>query len=56
MTLGREGNTKVHFEYPAGVGVDPTGEKIYIADTENNRIQVFDSDGNHQMTFGKRGK
>jgi len=27
--------------------------KIYVADAYNNRIQIFDTEGNHKMTMGK---
>jgi tripartite motif-containing protein 71 len=35
-----------------GVGTDPSGN-VYVADTNNFRIQKFDSSGNFQRTWGK---
>ena len=37
------------------IAIDSIGDRIYVADTSNHRIQVFDSDGNHKLTFGSWG-
>jgi len=42
------------FSKPGGVAVDAEGN-LYVADTWNNRIQVFDADGHFISTFGKAG-
>lgn len=42
------------FSKPAGLAVDVEGN-LYVADAWNNRIQVFDADGNFISTFGKAG-
>jgi len=39
---------------PSNVAVDKDG-LIYVSDTMNNRIQVFDADGNFISMFGKHG-
>ncbi len=36
------------------MGADSSG-RIYVADFENHRIQVFDSDGRFLTAFGERG-
>jgi sugar lactone lactonase YvrE len=42
------------FSQPTNVAVDPDGN-LFVSDTWNNRIQVFDADGKFIRTFGKAG-
>ena len=42
------------FNEPYGMVVDQSG-RIYVADTGNNRISVFDGTGEHQLSFGSSG-
>jgi DNA-binding beta-propeller fold protein YncE len=42
------------FAKPTNVAVDKDGN-LYVSDTFNDRIQVFDADGNFIRTFGKNG-
>jgi len=42
------------FAKPTGVAVDPDGN-LYVCDTLNNRIEIFDADGKFVSTFGKAG-
>ena len=42
------------FGAPQGVAVDQEGE-VYVTDTLNNRVEIFDADGNFISTFGKNG-
>jgi DNA-binding beta-propeller fold protein YncE len=42
------------FARPSGVAVDRDGN-LYVADTLNNRIEIFDGDGKFVSAFGKAG-
>ena len=42
------------FGAPQGVAVDPDGN-VYVTDTLNNRVEIFDADGNFISLFGKHG-
>ncbi len=57
--IGRTGHnheltTPGDFSKPAGVAVDAEGN-LYVADTMNDRIEIFDADGLFISTFGKNG-
>lgn len=54
VTLGQEGREIGQFRQPSGVVVDEAG-RIYVADTYNHRIQVFDTHGHFLQTFGAEG-
>src|SRR6266511_4730412 len=45
MTWGSGGNGDGQFADHTSVAVDPTTNKVYVADPINSRVQVFDSDG-----------
>jgi len=38
---GTRGSADGSFNFPGGVAVSPTGTRVYVADTGNNRIQYF---------------
>lgn len=42
------------FGAPQGVAVDQDGN-VYVTDTLNNRVEIFDADGNFVSLFGKHG-
>lgn len=42
------------FRAPRGVAIDDRN-RIWVCDTDNNRVQVFDIDGSFQFAFGRRG-
>jgi len=50
MTIGRQGGGDGEFSDPQGVALDAAGN-IYVADTGNARVQVFDPQGSFLMTI-----
>lgn len=44
FTFGTFGEADEHLSYPSGICVDKKGF-VYVADTSNNRIQIFKEDG-----------
>ncbi|MEW5759598.1 MAG: DUF835 domain-containing protein [Candidatus Thermoplasmatota archaeon] len=53
---GEFGNDNSHFNYPHGVGIDNIEKRIYVGDTGNHRVQVFDMDGKYISTIGISGE
>ncbi len=53
-TLGAPGNGPGEFNEPRGLAVDGHGS-LYVADTKNSRIQVFDGNGQFVRQFGSQG-
>jgi len=54
-SIGKKGrNAASEFHYPTDVHF--TKSELYVADAYNNRIQVFDLEGNHLRTFGRPDK
>ena len=51
---GNLGNGDGEFFNPKGVAAGPDG-RIYVADTRNSRVQVFDASGNFLFAFGEQG-
>jgi tripartite motif-containing protein 71 len=54
--FGKQGNSEGHFIWPIGVAVNTLNNQILVADSNNHRIQVFESDGKFVKSFGKKGK
>ena len=54
-TVGRgKGSGPGEFLFPTYVSVDAQGN-LYVTDTLNSRVQLFDSGGNYVRNFGERG-
>src|SRR4029453_2871211 len=50
---GKRGTASGELSFPDAVWVDEQNDRLYIADTGNNRIQVWDRTGRFLRTFGK---
>ncbi len=54
QTWGSNGTADGQFTTPRSLAVGPDG-LIYVADSGNHRIQVFDAEGNFQFKWGSEG-
>uniref|UniRef100_A0A8R1DJD7 B box-type domain-containing protein n=2 Tax=Caenorhabditis japonica TaxID=281687 RepID=A0A8R1DJD7_CAEJA len=54
LTFGKEGSGDGELCRPWGICVDKRG-RVLVADRSNNRIQIFDKDGNFLAKFGTSG-
>jgi len=54
VNFGKKGKGAGEFHYPTDVQF--AHDKIYVADAYNHRVQVFDEDANHLLTFGEEEK
>lgn len=52
--IGRRGSEPGEFNFPTNLAVDGQG-RMYVADTLNFRVQIFDADGAFVKTFGTLG-
>lgn len=52
--FGERGTGKGQFNFPTNVALDRAG-RIYVTDTLNFRVQIFDADGKFVDTFGEQG-
>jgi sugar lactone lactonase YvrE len=46
------GDDNSHFDCPQGVAISPVNQDIYVVDTCNQRIQVFDNERVYKATLG----
>jgi tripartite motif-containing protein 71 len=51
---GDSGSANGQFHFPRGVAVD-AGGRVYVSDSGNHRIQVFDANGIYQFQWGDSG-
>jgi uncharacterized repeat protein (TIGR01451 family) len=54
LQFGTAGAGNGQLSHPCGVAVSSAGY-VYVADSSNNRIQIFDPAGNYIMQFGMTG-
>ena len=55
LSFGKEGSGDGMFTFPYGVAVSD-GDEIVVADSNNHRVQVFDSNGTFLRSFGHKGE
>lgn len=51
-TWGTHGSARGQFNLPTGIDVSNSTSQVFVADTDNHRIQVFDISGNYQFSWG----
>ena len=54
LTFGKKGSSVGMFDMPWGVAVTKQNE-IVVTDRNNNRLQIFSSNGTHLRSFGSNG-
>ena len=54
LQWGTEGSGDGQFSYPRGIATSPSGQ-VYVADTQNHRIERFGPTGNFLGTWGSQG-
>src|SRR4051794_21960611 len=54
FTFGSSGSGNGQFNAPWGVATDPNNN-VYVTDTNNQRVQIFDANGNFTGAFGSNG-
>ena len=54
-SFGRHGSEKGNFSDPRGIACDRSG-RVYVADTDNHRVQVFTAEGKLLRVVGKHGQ
>jgi DNA-binding beta-propeller fold protein YncE len=53
---GEEGSGNGEFCSPQGITVLGSSGEVAVADTYNNRVQIFDSEGKYKRQFGTEGE
>ena len=54
-TWSEFGTEETSLSSPEGIAVDPSSGNVYVADTGNNRIQTFSSNGTFISVLGRDG-
>lgn len=55
FSIGKRGTQVEEFHGVFGLGSDHVNKRIIATDCHNNRIQVFDEEGNFLFCFGRKG-
>jgi len=51
---GKDGENDMEFKIPYGISINSL-DQIFVTDTGNHRVQVFNKDGNYISQFGSKG-
>ena len=54
-SVGTRGRGRLQFFEPRGIAINTMNNKVYVADSQNDRIQVLNSDLTFSAIFGKEG-
>ena len=54
-SVGKQGSGPLEFNIPCGIAISPITGDIYIADSNNHRIQVLNPDLTFSYMFGSKG-
>lgn len=54
-TFGRHGSGEGELNWPYDIACDEEHQLVYVADSDNHRIQVFGTDGKYRCTLGGPG-
>ncbi|KAL9984456.1 hypothetical protein ACROYT_G006749 [Oculina patagonica] len=55
FTFGSRGSGSGQFILPHGISVNENTDRIAVADSGNNRVQIFSADGSYLREFGQKG-
>lgn len=55
FSFGRAGSEDGQFSQPQGIASDAANQTVFVADTENHRIQRFSQNGAFEITWGTFG-
>jgi DNA-binding beta-propeller fold protein YncE len=53
---GKQGSGDGEFDSPEGITVLGSSGEVAVADRDNDRVQIFDSEGKYKRQFGTEGK
>ncbi len=53
--FGLPGDGRTELDEPHAIAMDSAG-RLYVADRSNNRVQIFDQDGNHLASWSQFGR
>ena len=53
--VGTQGKGPLQFSYPCGITINKTTGQVFVADRDNHRVQVLNSDLSFSHMFGKKG-